>query len=760
MKERLRQPALALLSILLAALPSGAGSAPLQGEGSPPEGEEEGEPLLGHSRHGEGFDEGPRQRPWRLENIGSSHFPITTSLPEVQEWFDQGNTLLHSFWYFEAERAFRWCLKLDPDCAMAWWGLGRAVRGERSEEFFKEAYARKDLVSERERMYLEAWEAAYAPELSGAVEVLDEKGRKQNDILAEELERIAMEHPDDLEAKALVGRYRMRDEGRYGNELIYREILSHAPLHPGAHHYRIHNWDGPEGRYALDSCEVYGELASYSGHANHMPGHIYSGIGMWHDAAYWMDRATRVEKHYMRERMIFPFNNWNYAHNRNYLSYIQEQLGMAERALDGARQLLAAPLDPKYNDRDKGFTVFGQGLYALSRGLVKFERWDVVLDGETIPWRDTAEDKLWRSYFEGLALLGEQDLDGAIQKLIELKELEQEGGGDRYHKSLLLKELQGLVAIERGEVLEGLGLLEEAAAQQLEEFHHRNDPPRHPRIVSNVLGEAHLEQDSFRLAARCFERTLETVKNDGFALSGLARARFAIGDDEGAREAYGRLRFVWSDADPGLRWLSEVYELGLEAEPTDDSPRAQRRYALEELASFGPGTWEPYPAPELDALDADEERVSLEEYRGRNVVLVFYLGGQCAHCIDQLVAIDERVADFDERNTVVLAISGDTPEDNRRSLKMGELGMRLLTDSDFANARRFRSYDDFEEMELHSTIFIDREGRIVWARSGGDPFMDLDFLLEQIDRSNEAAPAVSAVEAASGDEASEEGSGL
>ena len=391
---------------------------------------------------------------------------------------------------------------------------------------------------------------------------------------------------------------------------------------------------------------------------------------------------------------------------------------------------------------------------------MKFEKWDVVLDGETIPWRDTAEDELWRNYFEGLAHLGDQDLDGAIEKLIELKELERDGKVDRYQAGLLLKELRGLVAIEKGEVLEGLGLLERAAAEQLEEFHHRNDPPRHPRIVSNVLGEAHLEQHSFRLAARCFERTLETVKNDGFALSGLARARFAIGDDEGAREAYGRLRFVWADAEPSLRWLHEVSELGLEAEPTDESPRTQRRYALEELAGFGPGTWEPYPAPELDAIDSDEVKVTLEEYRGRNVVLVFYLGGQCAHCVDQLVAIDERVADFGDRNTVVLAISADTPENNRQSLRMGELGMRLLSDVDFANARRFRSYDDFEEMELHSTIFIDREGRIVWARSGGDPFMDLDFLLEQIDRSNEAAPAVSAVEAASGDEASEEGSGL
>ena len=105
---------------------------------------------IGHSAHGSSFDEGPRERPWKMENIGSSHFPITSRVPEVQEWFDQGNTLLHSFWYFEAERSFRWCLKLDPDCAMAWWGLSRAVAecggNDRSREVLREAVLRKDTV--------------------------------------------------------------------------------------------------------------------------------------------------------------------------------------------------------------------------------------------------------------------------------------------------------------------------------------------------------------------------------------------------------------------------------------------------------------------------------------------------------------------------------------------------------------------------------------------------------------------------------------
>jgi hypothetical protein len=94
-----------------------------------------------------------------MSGIGQAHFPISTANPEVQKWFDQGNALLHSFWYYEAERAFRWCLKLEPDNAMAYWGLARATNGDRSASFVREAAKRKSRVSERERLYIEVLEA-------------------------------------------------------------------------------------------------------------------------------------------------------------------------------------------------------------------------------------------------------------------------------------------------------------------------------------------------------------------------------------------------------------------------------------------------------------------------------------------------------------------------------------------------------------------------------------------------------------------------
>lgn len=713
---------------------------------------------LGHSAHGAAFDEGPRTKPWKMDGIGKSHFPITTSVPEVQDWFDQGNTLLHSFWEFEAERSFRWCLKLDPECAMAYWGLARASEsyedeGQRMRTILKEAVKRKDAVSERERMYIEAWEKVYLPGYANDA-TSDQVDRDDLEkTLAKELELIALEYPEDDEAKALYVLYSwMSGSTRYGNDAIIRDILERNPAHPGAHHYRVHNWDGKEGAVALTSCEAYGRMAWYSGHANHMPGHIYSGIGMWHEGAIWMDRATRVEKKYMQNRMTLPFHYGNYAHNRNYLSFIQEQLGMPSLSLDGARQLLAAPRDPKYNKPDAPYGVHREGMRALVRGLLKFERWDDVVADGTIPWEDGLEDRMMRAYAETLAHLGLGDVHKAMDRradLIALKsELEKPDGGMsrmvRSHDRMVM-ELGGRIALAKGETLDGIRLLGEAAHAQAETYHRENDPPNYPYLLYTVLGEAHLDLGGARLAAECFEKTLDTNPNDAFALSGLARARYALGEMDEAAKAYGRLRFVWSDADEGLRWLDVVAALGLESDPIDESAKDQRNYREQTLDEMGPERWEPYAAPALDALDAEKTRVTLKDYEGRNVLLVFYLGESCVHCVEQLQAIEKRVNDFRTRDVELLAISSATPEQHAASLKLKALPFRLLADPEHENARRFQSYDDFEDMELHSTILIDGAGRVRWARTGGDPFMDLDFLVTEIDRVNRERASEKAV---------------
>ncbi len=719
------------------------------------------DPKPGHSMRGHAFDEGPRQKPWKMDGIGKVHFPITTSVPEVQEWFDQGVALLHGFWFYEAERSFRWCVKLDPECAMAYWGL--ALSTERSEgradPFLAEAAKRKNAVSERERLWIEAWVDAQAPWLAGRFEKKPESAASgpaadgPEKKLIERLEHIVLRYPDDLEAKAFYLLASLWTGSRIANEALIQQVLEQAPEHPGAHHYRIHNWDdSEEGGVALQSCKVYGRIASEVGHARHMPGHVYSGLGMWREAAIWMESATRLELRQMSERGLFPYDYWNFAHNRNYLAYIQEQQGLAEQAIAGARTLLASPTAPprksKENrdqeDKAPGDFVHGHGMTALVRALLKFERWDEVLREGSIPWRDTGFDKIERAYAETVAHLGRGDLPKALQRAKELDELataakdehEKEFGRHRF------REVDALIAVRMDRQLEGLSKLEELAREQAQNYREEDDPPDDRAVLYGILGELHLELKNPALARTCFEKQLELVRNDGFALSGLARAEAALGRTAEATHAWGRLRYVWAHADAGLRWMESARALGLDSAPIDESPEPQREYDSAALAAEGPIDWQPFAAPELDAVDADGQHVRLADLRGRNVVLVFYLGGGCVHCVEELAGMAAKAKEFAALDATIVAVSADAPGDLSKPAKLSGLEIRLLSDGDHSNARRFRAWDDFEDMALHATVLIDREGRERWSRVGGDPWDDEEFLLKEIGRWGKApAPA-------------------
>ncbi len=694
----------------------------------------------GHSSHGGAYDVGPRQKPWIMEGIGSTPFPISSTNDEVQMWFDQAIAQLHGFWYYEAERSLRWCLKLDPECAMAYWGMALATRedDERSGEFLAEAVARKDSVTPRERAFIEMYEKFRA------VNEAEDRDEANEDAMIA-FDQLLMDYPDDVEAKSLYwligGRALGRAAGlaRYGLEAVLDDVLDASPDHVGAHHYRVHNWDGKEGRYAVESCMRLGEIAPNCGHLLHMPGHVLSGIGLWHEAAIAMDRATRVEKAYMHERMILPENNWDYVHNLDYLCYIQEQLGMADSALLGAEQLLLAPAAPEEGRRA------GVEKMPLIRALMKFERWDDILAGDRVTWdMDMPMEAHVASYSKCRALIGAGRYDEAEDVLVEMKKTAKVDPGDTdgpggwiaarvaRQAEVAVKELEARLHLSRNENLEGIALLSEAAVLQEERW--MNDPPHEPYFLFNVLGDAYLELGAPKLAIDCYERTLETVFHDGFALAGLVVANAQIGADDAAREAMAKLRVVWSDADRPNRWLAAAEATGIEAEPFLEAPVEQRNYKSEVLDVEGPSLWIPTYAPELTALGADGEEVALDDYLGRNVLLVFYLGDECVHCIEQISAIEERFEELTGEDTVVLASSKDAVDEI--AVQSESLQVTLLSDPAFENARRFQSFDDFEEIELHSTFLIDRQGRVHWSRIGGEPFMDIDFLVAELSAMN------------------------
>jgi len=118
------------------------------------------------------------------------------------------------------------------------------------------------------------------------------------------------------------------------------------------------------------------------------------------------------------------------------------------------------------------------------------------------------------------------------------------------------------------------------------------------------------------------------------------------------------------------------------------------------------------------------------------VVLVFFLGDACVHCVGQLKSLNDRSSEFDAQDTVLLAVCSESPAKLKESKALDQANIKFLSDNAHENARRFSSYDDFEDIELHSTILIDKAGRVRWKHTGGDPFTNLDFLLNELKRIN------------------------
>src|SRR5262249_46243957 len=151
-------------------------------------------------------------------------------------------------------------------------------------------------------------------------------------------------------------------------------------LHPGAHHFRIHLWDGgPDAAMALDSCRAYPKAAPGIGHAQHMPGHIYAQLGMWDQAANAMDSAARLERRFFYEQGRMPWESWNYSHDQDYLIANLGYTGRIQEGIALAWEKIELPHDPQFNTATD-WSLGGQGRFALIRMRVRGERWDDILN--------------------------------------------------------------------------------------------------------------------------------------------------------------------------------------------------------------------------------------------------------------------------------------------------------------------------------------------------------------------------------------------
>jgi peroxiredoxin len=676
-------------------------------------------PAAGHSVHGEAFDDGPRQAAYLMPGMGKTGFPVTTASPDAQAFINQGVGQLHSFFYFEAERSFRQSSKIDPGCAMAFWGMAMANvnNAKRAKGFLKEARKRDGALTKRERLYLDALEALYK-------DGENERNRKQNHLLG--LEAVVQEFPNDLDARAWLAMVTWQSgtiPSRQSVDTVIDTVLQVEPMHPGAHHYRIHLWDGNKPARAERSAGLYGPAAPGIAHAWHMPGHTYTGLKRYHDAAYQQEASARVDHAYMIRDRVMPFEIHNYAHNNQWLVSSLSHVGRVRDGLAVARNLVEEPRDPNKNGKNDGGSAQRSGRVRWSEILGRYELWDDLIAATTsgaLDWSDVPIEKRQRAYYLGLAYAAKGDQAKLAEQVAALKGLPDSAAS--------VAELEGYQLLAKGDV----GPAFERFAKATE-------------MRPEALARAHLAARNYGFAESTAKAAVEKNPEQLPPLAALVEILQAVGKTREAQEVYKKLAPLARAADPdlpvlqrlapvvagwkGAGWTSPVVET-----PTDDAT-ANRV----ELSTIGPLTWAPFPAEPFEAADTQGAVWKLADHKGRNVVVLFFLGGKCAHCMQQLQAFAKEVEALGKLDTDVIAVSTDDAEATRRLKDNAEgvkFPMPLLTDPKLDVFRRYRAYDDFEGQPLHGTFLVDAAGNVRYQRVSSDPFLDVDFIKAEAARVN------------------------
>jgi peroxiredoxin/tetratricopeptide (TPR) repeat protein len=712
-------------------------------------------PAAGHSIHGEAFNDGPRQRAHIMPGQGKIDFPVTTPKPEAQAFVNQGVGQLHSFFYLEAERSFRTAAQIDPACPMAYWGMAMANvnNAKRAKGFLKEAEAKVTTtkITRREQLYIDALVALYK-------DGVDLRNQKNNHLLG--LETIVQEFPSDIDARAWMAMVTWQNESMGGGigsrqavDTVIDTVLDRESLHPGAHHYRIHLWDSKNAARAEKSAGLFARSAPGIAHAWHMPGHTYTGLKRYADAAYQQEGSARVDHAYMLRDRVMPFEIHNYTHNNQWLSTSLSHVGRARDAILVARNLVEQPRDPNKNGPNDGGSSQRSGRLRWVEALVKYELWDDLIAATTsgtLDWTDIAAEQKEKHHSLGLAYAARGDLPGLASEITALRAMVEKetpkppaapatpaapasrpvpatlhvaGGGSGAAPALA--ELEGYELNAKGDYL---GALEKFKASTT--------------IRPESLARAHLSARNFGLAESAAMKAVEAGPNQVLPLATLVEALHAAGKDKEAREAYKKLEPIARHADrdtPIFRRLAPIVDAwkaqGNWGAPAPETPTDETIAATRvDLETVGPLGWTPSPAPPLVANDTDGKAWKLDDHKGRNVVVLFYLGNKCAHCMQQLEAFGKEHEALKKLNTDVVAVGTDDP-DAAKSLKANQEGIKfpmpILADPKLALFRSFGAHDDFEGTPMHGTFLIDAKGAIRFIRISSDPFLDVEFIKKE-----------------------------
>jgi tetratricopeptide (TPR) repeat protein len=239
-------------------------------------------------------DEAQHHEDLTPEQLGTVHFPISCVV-QVQQPFEVGVALLHSFWYEEAQKQFEQIAAVDPHCAMAHWGIAMSYWHELwnrpDVKTIKKGRAEVDkaislhTTDDRERGYIAAIDAFYSGSKKRAFQA-------RADAYSKAMGELAERHPEDLEASTFYAlsllASRPDNDTTFANQkkaaAILEKLFAVEPNHPGVAHYLIHACDSPQmASMGLSAARRYAQIAPAAPHALHMPSHIFARLGLWQD---------------------------------------------------------------------------------------------------------------------------------------------------------------------------------------------------------------------------------------------------------------------------------------------------------------------------------------------------------------------------------------------------------------------------------------------------------------------------------------------
>lgn len=703
-----------------------------------------------------------------MPGTGKVSFKITSKHPQSKVYFNQGLGQLHGFWYFEAERSFRQVAWFDTNCAMAYWGMAMANvnNSNRAASFIKLADALKTNASSREVLWIEAYRDYFTGKKS-------ETDRRKDLIGA--LENIIHKHPEELEAKTFLAFQTWDNEGkgiqlgsRQALDSLMNEILAAEPMHP-VHHARIHVWNYKKDERALNSAARCGQSAPAIAHMWHMPGHTYSQLKRYDDAAWQQEASARTDHAYMMSTRILPDQIHNFAHNNQWLCTDLLYCGRVRDAIDLAKNMVELPRHPKYNtlnrkednsayDKNNGSSMLGRN--RLFDAFLDYELWPELLalaDTTYLEPTELPEEQARRFYALALAnfATGKTNLAHALMDSLDgcWKQLKRERfeAAEKAEEDVrkdkpkadaseaMVKAMTGFNSrLERVEKYrDELKIWSAIAAAQTNQA---------AKLLDDAKELPKTQRARLRFALNDTNEVVKLAKemvNDGTNQApALALASYFLwqsGEIDEATNTFRQLRAISSRFDLDTPIFARLAPVAKQLELPDDwrapTPKKSDIGKRPSLDSLGPFRWQPYSAPLWTLSDAERKRHSLADYRGRPVLVVFYLGYGCIHCIEQLNLLAPVAKDFEAQGINIIAVSTDNVDGlkkvSEKAKQDGGFPFPLVSDQSLETFQAYRAYDDFEQAPLHGTFLVDGEGKVRWQDINFEPFKDMKFLLAE-----------------------------